>query len=290
MSLRPSPVPRPLPVALLAAAALGSATPGLAASAYRLPDAWCDGGRVFSQGFEPAVPSDPSAGSGGAFPGDQTRAVFVQATGSTRSYYLHVPDGYSPDRAHPVLLVLHGAAGSQAGVAPAAQAMRALFTPTSQDGGVLVAALPAAGAQGGWVPGADHAFISAALADIQAHYRIERTRIHLWGFSAGAHFGYGVALADTGRYAALAVKAGALDAYAGAGAPGQAARRLPVAIRTGSGDPLLPYARLDRDRFLAAGWQWGTDLDYSEPTGGHEVDAADASAAWAGLCRWAVQP
>jgi poly(3-hydroxybutyrate) depolymerase len=290
MSL-PNPLrPRTLPALLLAIALLGPPAPAQGASAYRLPEAWCDGGRIFDQGFEGGAPSDPSAGTGGAFPGDQTRAVFVPTTGTTRSYFLHVPDGYDPERAHPLLVVLHGAAGSQAAVVAAAQAMRALFQPTSQAGGVIVAALPAAGTQGGWLPGADHAFIAAALADIQAHYRIERSRIHLWGFSAGAHFGYDVALRDTGRYAALAVKAGALDAYAGPGAPGQAARRLPVAIRTGSSDPLLPYARLDRDRFLAAGWQQGLDLDYSEPPGGHVADAADAQAAWAGICRWAVLP
>jgi poly(3-hydroxybutyrate) depolymerase len=283
-------LPRPLPALLLAGALLGGSASAQGASAFRLPEAWCDGGRIFDHGFEAAAPSDPSAGTGGAFPGDQTRAVFVPTTGTLRSYFLYVPEGYQPDRAHPLLLLLHGAAGSQAGVAPAAQAMRALFQPTSQAGGVIVAALPAAGVQGGWVPGTDHAFVVAALADIQDHYRIERSRIHLWGFSAGAHFGYDVALRDTGRYAALAVKAGALDAYAGPGAPGQAARRLPVAIRTGGSDPLLPYARLDRDRFLAAGWQQGLDLDYSEPPGGHVADAADAQAAWTGICRWAVLP
>jgi poly(3-hydroxybutyrate) depolymerase len=281
--------PRPLPRLLLATALLAP-TLALAASAFRLPVAWCDGGRLFGHGFEAAVPGDPSDGAGGAFPGDHSRTVFVQATGSTRAYHLHVPVGYGVDRAHPVLVLLHGAAGSQAAVTAAAQALRTLFQPTSQAGGVILAALPAGGGQGGWVPGADDAFIAAALADLQAHYRIERTRVYLWGFSAGGHFGYGVALADTDRYAALAVKAGALDAYAGPGAPGLAARRLPVAIRTGSSDPLLPYARLDRDRFIAAGWQLGLDLDYGEPPGGHTIDAADAQAAWAGLCRWAVQP
>ncbi len=58
---------------------------------------------VFLGGFEAgeqAVPHDPSLGSGGAYPGNRTRTVTVPGYGS-HTYYLHVPDDYSPARSWP---------------------------------------------------------------------------------------------------------------------------------------------------------------------------------------------
>ena len=266
-------------------------TPSLrAASAEYLPEAYCDGGRIFTHGFEIPPPSDSSQGSGGPFPGAQTRSVFVQQTNTNRTYYLHVPDSYQHGRPHPVLIVLHGATGSPQTTPAEAQAMRSLFQPYTGPGGAIVLALPASGNQGGWLPSNDGPFIAAALDDVEADYTIERSRRYVWGFSAGAHFGYGLALFNTGVFAAHAVKAGALEFYAGTSAPMQAERVLPVDIRIGLADPLLPFAQADRQRFIDAGWQLGVDLTYAEVSGGHQLSAADAQAAWTRLCRWAMRP
>lgn len=255
-----------------------------------LPDAWCDGGRIFVDGFDGRPPLDASGGSGGAYPGNQSRSVFVPETQSQRSYYLHVPANYGPGRPHPLVIVLHGATGSAATTPAEAQAIRSLFAPSTGPGGAIVIALPASGAQGGWAPATDAPFIAAALDDVEAAYNVERTRRYLWGFSAGAHFGYGLGLWNTDVFAALAVKAGALEAFAGPDAPSLADRTLPVDIRIGQQDPLLPYAQADRQRFIAAGWTLGVDLTYAESAGGHAIDSADAAAAWSAMCVWARTP
>jgi len=262
----------------------------LADDAVQLPATLCTGDGIFVHGFETAAPGDPSNGSGGPFPGAQSRSVFVPETGTTRAYFLHIPATYQPGSAHPLLIVLHGATGSSATTPAEAQAYRDLFAPYTGPGRAIVMALPASGSQGGWEPGSDGPFIGAALDDVEADYTIERNRRYLWGFSAGAHFGYGIALFNTDSFAAFAVKAGALAAYAGNDAPALADRVLPVDIRIGTGDPLLPFAQGDRQRFINAGWQLGVDLTYTEVAGGHQVDATDAQAAWLAVCRWSRAP
>jgi poly(3-hydroxybutyrate) depolymerase len=277
-------------IGMVLAGCLGVAAHLPAQDAVFLRDAYCDGGRIFVDGFDARPPSDASGGSGGAYPGNQVRSVFVPQTQSQRTYYLHVPASYQPGRAHPVVIVLHGATGSAATTPAEAQAIRALFAPSTGPGGAIVIALPASGAQGGWVPSSDGPFIGAALDDVEGTYNVERARRYLWGFSAGAHFGYAMGLWNTDVFAAMAVKAGALEAFAGPEAPSQAERRLPVDIRVGQQDPLLPYAQADRQRFIAAGWTFGLDLTYVESGGGHEIDAADAAAAWSAMCLWAREP
>lgn len=265
---------------------LGNARLGVAASAVLLPEAYCHADRIFVHGFEAPWPSDPSGGAGGPFPGNQTRSVFVPETNSSRTYYLRLPPMYQAGHPHPLLIVLHGATGSPNTTPAAAQSMRDLFAPFTDAGGAIVLALPAGGAQGGWLPGSDGPFIGAALDDVEADYAIERSRRYIWGFSAGAHFSYGIALFSTDVFAAHAVKAGALEAYAGSNAPQLAKRVLPVDIRIGLSDTLLPFAQADRERFIDAGWQLGFDLTYAEIAGGHQVNAADAQAAWNRMCRW----
>jgi len=248
---------------------------------------------LFADGFDaPPVPwSRPSGGNGGAYPGNSTRSVFVPQLGAFRDYYVHVPPQYDPTRPWPVVVALHGAGG--AGTAPAAAAaVRTAWTAQADAAAFIVLAPIASGASGGWVPGADDAMIAAALADLEAAYDVERSREYLWGYSAGGHFGHGVVLFDTARWAAYGVNAGVLQAYAGTSAPAQAAlaRRVPVSIRVGSLDSLLPFAQADRARFAVAGWTEGEILSYAEFAAGHVYGSGDVTATWQFACRYAVVP
>ena len=107
---------------------------------------------------------------------------------------------------------------------------------------------------------------------------------------SGAHFAHGLALDNADFFAAYAIKAGALQAYAGTGAPAAASRRIPLQSRVGLSDSLLSFAQADATRFVNAGWIAEHDLQYREVSGGHSVDASDADAAAAWLCSWAVTP
>jgi poly(3-hydroxybutyrate) depolymerase len=274
---------------LLMLFALGSAI--AQAATVQLPASACRTGDLFVDGFESSTPysANPSTGGTGV-PGDAQRSVLVTSTGQTRTYFLRVPPLHSTARPAPLLVLLHGATGSQATTEAAAQSLRSLFANAADRLGFIVLAAPASGSQGGWLGNQDTAFIAAAITDIEAQYAIDRQRRGLWGFSAGAHFAHGLALDNADYFAAYAIKAGALQAYAGTGAPAAASRRIPLQSRVGLSDSLLSFAQADATRFVNAGWIAEHDLQYLEVSGGHTVDASDADAAAAWLCTWAVTP
>jgi predicted esterase len=293
--------------ALTLAACIAVPAPASAASTVRLPATACPGGdAIFADSYEipPAIPHDPSNGSGGTWPGDVARSVNVPGVG-TRNYYLHVPNTYAPGQALPLLVALHGAGG--AGTAPAAaQAVRATWTGISDSAGFIVLAPVASGGSGGWVVGDvlgvddDVEAMLAAIADTEAAYDVERSRVHLWGYSAGGHVAHAVALANTDVFSAYAVNAGVLRAlacstnYPGsppcptylAGIP----RKIPLDIHIGTGDSLYPEAQADHTRLLNAGWIDNRTLYFVPFSGGHVYNATHAGEIWNHLCPFALGP
>ena len=275
-----------------------------AASTVRLPPSVCaPAGAIFSDGFEvaAAIPHDPSNGSGGSFPGDVTRTVSVTGVGN-RSYYLHLPPAYTPARAWPILLALHGSTGSAATAGAAAQQVRSDWSAWADSRGFIVMAVVGNQAQGGWGAPADGAELGATLADAFAAYNIEQSRIYLWGFSAGAHFAHGLALNNTDYFAAYGVSAGSLEQYActddGSYPPtcaallGGAQPKIPVDIHLGNSDPLyLTYgAGNDPIRFQSGGWVSGQNLFYTLFVGGHTYTVAQLGEIWNHLCPFALGP
>lgn len=245
----------------------------------------CESSVVFGAGFEREWQPQGSGGTGGT-PGSTMRTVNVTGVGS-RSYFLHAAGGSEP---RPLLIAMHGAAGAGQATNAAAGTRDGWIAEASQAGFVVIAPI-ASGSQGGWVPGVDFAVIDAQLADAMTAYPIDSTRIHLWGFSAGGHVAHGMALLrDPERYAAYAVHAGVLEAYAGANAPMQATRTVPLAIHVGTSDSLYPFAEADRDRFLSAGWTLGSTLRFEPFVGGHTYDGAELAKVWRFLCRRAAVP
>lgn len=256
----------------------------------RLPAAMCRDGSLFADGIESGPLYSPDATPGAALvnPGNQQRQVLVSS--NLRTYYLRVPPLYRADRPLPVLILLHGATGSSATTPDAAQDLRDLFSASADRTGVLLVAPPASGASGGWEPSADLPFIEAILDDLEMAVVLDRQRRSLWGFSAGGHVAHGLALWNSEVFAAYAVKAGVLQAYAGVNAPSIATREVPLYSRIGTSDPLLPFAQDDVLRFVNAGWQIDDTLQYREVSGGHSYSTTDADSALPWLCRWAVVP
>jgi len=292
---------RALPV-LPALLALSAAE---AASTVRLPGSSCpasDG--LFASGFESAaaIPHDPSNGSGGAYPGNVTRTITVPGLGGTRSYYLHLPANYAPSRSWPLLLALRGSA-AVASMPAAAQQVRNDWAARADNGGFIVIAPVGNSTQGGWGASGDGAEIGAVLDDAIASYNVERSRIYLWGFSAGAHYGHALALNNTDYFAAYGVSAGSLEQYActdnGSYPPTCAALlsgaqpKIPVDIHLGNTDPLYsaPYtAAGDATRFQNGGWVTNRNLFYTVFAGGHTYTQAHLGEIWNHLCPFALGP
>ena len=298
--------PSQRPIALIASLLAASvATNASAASTVVLPTSMCPhSDPIFASGFEtrPALPAQPSLGSGGAYPGNVTRSVVVGSLGA-RNYYLHVPAGYTPTKAWPLLLVLRGS--TQAGASAqdaAAQQVRNDWAGVSDSAGVIVVSVVGTSTQGGWGAANDGMEISLDLDDAVAHYNVEQSRIDLWGFSAGAHFGHALALNNPDYFAAYGVSAGSLEQYActdsGIYPPtcaallGAAQPKIPVDIHLGNTDPLyLQYgAGGDAARFASNGWTPNRNLYYTLFAGGHSYSVAQLGEIWNHLCPFALGP
>lgn len=280
---------------------LGVTTALQAAQTVRLPGSQCPASDpLFDNGFEAhtPIPNDPSNGSGGAFPGNVTRSVAVTGIG-TRNYYLHLPPDYTPTRAWPILLALRG---QSLPTATAAQQVRNNWSAAADRGGFIVVAVAGNSTQGGWGANGDGAEIAAALDDAFAAYNVERSRVYLWGFSAGAHYAHALALDSTDYFAAYGVSAGGLTQYAcsdnGAFQPtctnllGGVQPKIPVDIHLGNTDPLYTQygAGNDPARFRAGGWVDNRTLHYTLFAGGHTYTVAQLGEIWDHLCPYALGP
>ena len=312
---------------ILCALAMASAQ---AATTVHLPTWTCSSpDTLFRSGYEAGeiVPHDASNGSGGVYPGNTTRSLSIAGLGSgMQTYYLHVPPDYTPGRAWPLIIVLHGTAPNSATPPNAdsyAQATRDSWVTTADAGHFLVAAPvanDAVGAAVSWlVPPrsgpTDYNLFAAIRADMQTAYNIERTRLYGWGFSSGGSVMHDLAInnygipggLDANSMAAYAVNAGPLAALACYGVSDATCnqelmampRRPPFDLHVGhvdtDGNNTLNAMRADKTRFIAHGWVLNTDFYYTEfsdgsPPGGHTYTTAQLSQIWTNLCRWAVVP
>ena len=273
-----------------------------AAQTVVLPASMCpQSDPLFASGFEtaPALPSQPSLGSGGAYPGALVRNVNVPGLG-WRTYFLQVPASYAPNRSWPLLLALRGTSPQTSN---AAQQVRNNWATWADSAGFIVIAPVGNSPQGGWGASGDQAEISAVLGDAIARYNVEQSRIYLWGFSAGAHYGHGLALDNPDYFAAYGVSAGSLEQYActddGSWPPTCSALlagvqpKIPVDIHLGSVDPLYspPYtAAGDVLRFQNNGWMRNRNLYYTLFPGGHTYTLAQLGEIWNHLCPFALAP
>lgn len=288
-----------------------------AATTVRLPTWACNGNndRIFRHGLQNGefVPSSPSLGSGGMAPGQHLRTLSIAGLGSgTQKIHLYVPPNYDPAYAAPLVIALHGSAGSPANADLYAQDIRNTWQSVAMTRGFIVAAPVANGANGSWRDGSgavpnDYTFLAATVADLRAAYNIDGSRIQLWGFSAGGHVAHdllvngAVPALDEFHVASYAVHAARLFALACLGdSEAQCqqrldtqARKLPFALYLGTGDPMYgpPYNAVDDPpRFETAGWVMYDTVSYYVWGGGHTYEAGQFVDLWNFFCRFALSP
>lgn len=289
---------------LFAASARAATTVSLPAWVCAHPDA------LFVDGFQggTAVTRLASNGSGGAT-GNSTRSATAAGFG-TRTVYAYVPPAYSPTQPMPLVLALHGQAGSPAAADAQAQAVRNAWASVAATQGFIVIAPVASGASGGWtVPGvpdqpSDYAIFAAAIADTEADWNIDRSRRIGWGFSAGGHVMHDLVLnqystqVTIDTFAAIGISAGALAGLACSGLSSAqcdalvaaAPRRFPIDFHIGNNDPLASALLGDSDRYLANGWTDSANHWLTLFVGNHTYSSAHAAQIWTNLCPFQVLP
>ncbi len=277
---------------------------------------------IYVGGFESgqiAVPHNPSNGSGGAFPGSQSRVLHISGLGSgTQTYYLYLPSDYTPAHSWPLILALHGVAPYPG--TSYAMDVRDTWAQVAATGHFIVAAPVAdqvidVNGQSGvsWLmpptfgPN-DYTLFAAVRADLEGAYNIERTRLYGWGFSSGGHVMHALGLDkyssvfNASTMAAYSVSAGALAGEACKGLSdtecsqllASLPRKIPVDIHIGTSDTYIyPYAQSDHARFLSQGWVDSQTIFYtafSANNGDHNYYPTDLQQAWGNLCPQAVTP
>jgi len=263
---------------------------------------------IFIHGFESAiaVPHNPSLGSGGGYPGDTSRYITV-AGYATEPYYIHIPANYNPGRAMPLLIVLHGYAGSHNDADTAAQIISYDWGTIADTNGFIVIAPVGENSSGSWTvpPSAgptDYDIIATAFTDALSAYNIDRSRTYLWGFSAGGYVAFDLVLnnynsvVNADVFAAYSANSGEMLGFACGSSTGcnqllaAQARRVPVDMHVGTMDsPHLAPAQADHARLLSHGWVDGSTVFYTEFNGGHTY-TGQLAGAWQSVCGFALTP
>ena len=171
----------------------------------------------------------------------------ITVGGLERTYLIHVPADASAENPLPLLVMFHGAGGdgTRAEVTTG-------FTADSNDNDFIVAypngtAANSIAGELAWNAGNccglprardvdDVGFISGMLAQIEAKYAVDTSRVYLAGFSNGGMMTYRLACQLPGTFAAIAVVSGALN-YKDCVTD----TPLPVLIVHGLADQTVPY-------------------------------------------------
>lgn len=179
------------------------------------------------------------------------------------AYTAYVPEYYTPDRAWPLILAMHGGSGND-------EDFLWTWLKYAKSRGYLLISAKSFGDT--WYPW-DAPSILLMLDDMQARYHVDPSRILLTGLSDGGSFGYDVGFASPERFAGLAVVAGILRPHQQT----PQANQLPVYIAHGAQDQLFPvqYIRLVAEKLR----ELGHPLTYHElPNFGHAYPSGENTA------------
>lgn len=193
----------------------------------------------------PVQEAKPSACPGLTKPEKQNLSDSLEHKESTRYYKVHLPDGYDPSKAYPVVLNFHGY-GQYGGYQEILTGMN-----SKADEAQFIAVHPeGSGAPLSWnaggtgpclgaaqVLGSDDVGFTDKMIDALAQkYCIDKTRVYATGFSNGALLAHRLACELSHKIAAIAPVAGTL-----AFKPCSPPRPVPMIAFNGTGDAAVPY-------------------------------------------------
>jgi phospholipase/carboxylesterase len=214
-------------------------------------------------GSPAAAPEEGRLGARPREPSEEPLGAGLHRLGleSERDGLLYVPNGYRPDVAAPLVLMLHGSGGDARGgidplLALADEAGVILLAPESRRSTWDVIL-------GGFGP--DVAFIDRALQFVFDRYRVDPGRIAVEGFSDGASYALSIGLTNGDLFdSVIAFSPGFVS-------PGKRLGSPTIFISHGTEDRVLPIDSTAR-RILPS-LQRRYDVHYEEFEGGHVVPA-----------------
>jgi phospholipase/carboxylesterase len=210
----------------------------------------------------------PSLGAGGSV----GQAAFASDAYPNNPGVIHVPQSYDPNQPIPLMVALHGS-GDTAGN------FVNLWAAIAEAEGFIVLVPESISGGASWNRGADTPVIGALADSVAAQWNVDTCRIYLTGYSAGAHYGYMLGLANSTYFAAMGVQAGTLQYAEQAGIwPNMVERPIAVDIHHGQADPYVPFTEATHARDELEGA--GHTVYFSMHPGGHEVPAGNAQAMW----------
>jgi polyhydroxybutyrate depolymerase len=195
--------------------------------------------RIDSEGCGRRPPVRPGGSGDLDLPADPA----VSAGATRRTYRVHVPAGYRPDRPVPAVLLLHGNGGSAADLDDVSGlselADRRGFLAVYPQGISVGVGRPFWAGAGRVEAGVDDLrFTADLLDDLQARLCVDPARVAAAGYSAGGGVTALMACELAGRVASVAVVSGALYTEPGACQP---SRPIPVLAIHGTNDEVVPY-------------------------------------------------
>ena len=176
--------------------------------------------------------------------------------GSRGGFSLYVPEYYSPDRAWPLVMALHGGSGNGRGFLWS-------WLRDARSLGAIVVAPTATGST--WAlmgEDTDTANLARILDSVQARWNIDPTKLLLTGMSDGGTFCYVSGLESASPFTHLAPVAATFHPLMAEMADAERLRGLPVYIVHGRLDWMFPVqvARQTRESLSTA----GADVTYRE--------------------------
>ena len=185
-------------------------------------------------------------------------AIPLQVGGALYRYALHVPEGYDPGRAYPLVVCLHGAGFNGS---------TSLRRWAPRLGAHYLLACPTIDEEGQWWTRNAEALARSTIADVMRQYHVDPNRVYLSGMSNGAIGTYAIGAHRADRFAAAVPMAGCYP-Y-GLYPLFQNFRMTPLYLLHGSHDGVIPV-QCSRDVFTELA-RLGIPASYREHDRVHKV-------------------
>jgi len=154
---------------------------------------------------------EPAPGCGNAAAPRDARHLTIEVNGTSRTYWLWVPNGYDPNKPIPVIFAWHGSG------ADGDEVRRKYFNlePAVGDGAIIIYpdGLPVNGGGTGWdlaAEGIDVKLFDALLASVSQEYCVDQGRVFTTGYSFGGMFSHTLACSRGAKLRGMAPTAGSL--------------------------------------------------------------------------------